>query len=140
MALPKLYRAVYAFDVDDTLAIQGAPFPGPVILNDVYKLRSEGIVTGICGNFQVLFKFMPMWFQFFSFYGPTKLISPRPADHLYKHVQLIDIKDDMPAEKYVMVGNKRGDPNVRPGSQDDVQAKLAGWEFLREVDFARGKR
>jgi hypothetical protein len=103
-------------------------------------LRHAGIVTGICGNFQVLFKFFPQWYQFFSFYGPTKLISPKPADHLYKHVQLIDIKDDMLAEKYVMVGNRRGDPDARTGSMDDVQAKMAGWNFISETDFARGKR
>jgi hypothetical protein len=81
-----------------------------------------------------------MWYQFFSFFGPTKLLSAKPADHMWKHVQLIDLKEDLKAERYVMVGNKRGDPKARPGSQDDVQAKLAGWEFIREIDFARGKR
>jgi hypothetical protein len=131
---------ILACDVDDTLAIQGAPFPGPVILNDIMIMRNQGWITGICGNFQVLFKFFPDWYKFFSFYGPTKLLSPKPADHMYKHVQLIDIKDDMLAERYVMVGNKRGTPGVRTGSMDDVQSKLAGWEFIREEDFARGKR
>lgn len=135
-----LYKAVYAFDVDDTLAIQGAPFPGPVTINDIGRLRSERIITGICGNFQVLFRYFPDWYQYFSFYGPTKLISAQVASHQYKHLQLNDIRTDLPAEKYVMVGNRRGDPKVRPHSQDDVQARLAGWNFISETDFARGKR
>jgi hypothetical protein len=127
-------------NVDDTLAIQGAPFPGPVILNDVMQLRNEGCITGICGNYIVAMKFFPDWYKFFSFYGPTRLLSPKPAAHQYKHLQLIDIKEDILAEKYVMVGNKRGDSKARIGSQDDVQSKLAGWIFVREEDFARGKR
>lgn len=135
-----LYKAIYAFDVDDTLALQGAPFPGPVTINDIVRLRGERVITGICGNFQILFRYFPDWYQYFSFYGPTKLISPRPAAHEYKHLQLMDIREDLQAEKYVMVGNKRGDPKVRPGSQDDVQAKLAQWTFISETDFARGKR
>jgi hypothetical protein len=97
-------------------------------------------VTGVCGNFFTLFKFFPDWYKFFSFYGPTKLLSPKPAHSPYKHLQLIDIKEDILAEKYVIVGNRRGDPKVRPQSQDDIQAKLAGWSFLSESDFARGKR
>lgn len=140
MTTKHIYKAVVAFDVDDTLAIQGAPFPGPVILDDVMKLRHEGCVTGVCGNFYVLFKFFPQWYLFFSFFGPTKLLSPKPAHSPYKHLQLADLREDVPAERYIMVGNKRGDPNVRPQSQDDVQAKLAGWEFIKEDAFARGKR
>jgi hypothetical protein len=81
-----------------------------------------------------------MWYQFFSFFGPTKLLSAKPADHMWKHVQLIDLKEDLKAERYVMVGNRRGNPRARPGSQDDVQAKLAGWSFLTETEFANGKR
>ena len=135
-------KAVYAFDVDDTLAIQGAPFPGPVILNDIAKLRAERILTGICGNFQILFKYYPDWFQFFSFYGPTQLDVHlgMVAHHQYKHLQMIGITKDIPAMKYVMVGNARGNPKARPGSQDDVQAKLANWKFISEIDFAKGVR
>jgi hypothetical protein len=109
-------------------------------MNDIMRLRTEGNVTGVCGNFQVLFKFFPQWYQFFSFYGPTTLISAKPADHMYKHVQLIAIKNEIKAEKYIMVGNKHGSSWVRPGSQDDIQAKLANWDFISERDFAAGKR
>lgn len=140
--MAQIVKAVYAFDVDDTLALQGAPFPGPVILNDIARLRSERIVTGICGNFQVLFKFFPDWYQYFSFYGPTQLDAHlgMVAHHQYKHLQMIGITKDIAALKYVMVGNKRGDPKARPGSQDDVQARLANWKFISETDFARGVR
>jgi hypothetical protein len=85
-------------------------------------------------------KFFPDWYKFFSFYGPTRLLSPKPAAHQYKHLQLIDIKEDILAEKYVMVGNKRGSSWARPQSQDDVQARLANWKFLTETEFANGKR
>jgi hypothetical protein len=135
-----IYPVVWMFDCDDTLAIQGAPFPGPVILNDIMTLRNEGCITGICGNYVVAMKFFPDWYKFFSMYGPTKLLSPKPAEAQYKHLQLIDIRDDIVAARYVMVGNKRGAPGVRPTSQDNIQAKLAGWEFLSETEFARGKR
>lgn len=33
-----------------------------------------------------------------------------------------------------------GDPKVRKGSQDDVQAGLAHWEFISESEFAKGVR
>jgi len=140
--LAQILKAVYAFDVDDTLGVQGAPFPGPVTLNAIAQLRAERILTGICGNFEVLFKFYPDWFQFFSFYGPTQLDAHlgMVAHHQFKHLQLIGITKDIRADKYVMVGNARGNPKARPGSQDDVQARLADWKFISESDFARGIR
>lgn len=136
-----LYSAVYAFDVDDTLAIQGSPRPGPVPLYAIQELRNQGIVTGVCGNFIVLMKFLPDWWKLFSFYGPEELTGTSLlAHHQYKHNQLIRIMKVMPASRYVMVGNAKGTPGVANGSMDDVQAHLAKWNFIREQDFARGMR
>ncbi len=127
--------------VDDTLALQGAPRPGPVTLNDILTLRLQGIPTGVCGNFLVLFKVYPDWWKFFSFYGPTELVGVSlVAHHQYKHLDLLRIAKALPASRYVMVGNKQGDPNVAPKSQDDIQARLAKWEFIKERDFANGRR
>ncbi len=136
-----MYSAIYAFDVDDTLAIQGAPFPGPVILNDILALRQQGIPTGICGNFLVLFKVYPDWWKLFSWFGPAELTGTSLiAHHQYKHYDLIRIAKSLKANRYVMVGNRQGDSKVRPGSQDDLQARLAKWEFISEQDFANGRR
>jgi hypothetical protein len=136
-----MYPAIFTFDVDDTLAFQNAPYPGPVTLNSVLELRQQGIPTGICGNFLNLFKYLPEWWKYFSWFGPAELTGTSlMAHHQYKHYELMRIAKSMKASRYVMVGNKRGDPKARPGSQDDVQAKLAHWYFLTETEFAQGKR
>lgn len=136
-----IYPAIYAFDIDDTLAMQGAPFPGPVTLDSILQLRQQGIPTGVCGNFIVLMKVLPDWWKYFSFYGPEELTGTSLlAHHQYKHYQLIRIAKVMKAQRYVMVGNRRGDPKVRSGSQDDVQARLAKWNFIDETSFSRGIR
>lgn len=130
-----IFKAVYAFDVDDCLSFNGAKYPGAVSLNDVMKLRNQGIITGICGNYNAIIPFLKDWYQYFSFFGPywpgiTKL--NRTSN---KNKQLSQLKELIRAEKYVMVGNKRGDPLANPGSQDDVQARLAGWEFKPQDTF-----
>jgi len=135
-----MYPGVIAFDVDDSLAIQGLPRPGPVQLYRIIELRNQGLVTGICGNFLNLFKYYPDWWKIFWFYGPTELTGTSLlAHHQYKHMDLIRIAKGLKANRYVMVGNRQGDPKVRPGSQDDVQAKLAKWEFFSETEFAAGR-
>lgn len=130
-----IYPAIYCFDVDDTLAFSGAIRPGAVSMNDVMKLRNQGCITGICGNYDAIIPKFKDWFNYFSFYGPawpgiTKL---NRTDN--KHNQLLNIKEHIQAERYVMVGNRRGDPNAHGGSQDDIQARLAGWEFIEESKF-----
>lgn len=136
-----MYAAVYAFDVDDTLAIGNAPFPGPVQIYQVIELRNQNIPTGICGNFLNLFKYLPDAWKYFSFFQPTELQGTSLlAHHQYKHLALIRLAKVMPAQRYIMVGNKLGDPKARPGSQDDRQAQLAKWEFISETDFANGRR
>lgn len=137
----RIYPAVVAFDCDDTLAINGAPFPGPVALNDLAALRANGVITGICGNFLNFYKYFPDGWKITSFYGPQELTGTSLlAHHQYKHYELIRVMKTFPAEAYVLVGNRRGDPEARPGSQDDVQAKLAGWKFISEKEWAAGKR
>jgi len=127
-------------DVDDTLAIQGIPHPGPVQLYRIIELRNQGNVVGVCGNFINLFKYYPDWWKIFSFYGPAELTGTSLlAHHQFKHFDLIRRAKALKANRYVMVGNRAGDPKVRPGSQDDLQAKLAKWEFISETDFAQGR-
>jgi hypothetical protein len=126
---------------DDTLAFQGAPFPGPIPMYQIVELRNQGIPTGICGNFLNLYKYFPDAWKLFSFAQPTELQGTSIiAHHQYKHLALIRVAGYMKAGRYIMVGNRQGDPKVRSGSQDDVQAKLAKWEFISETDFAKGVR
>src|SRR5437773_6445567 len=132
-----MYPAIYAFDVDDTLALQGVPRPGPIVLYSIIELRNQGNITGVCGNFLNLFKHYPDWWKIFSFYGPAELMGTSLiAHHSFKHFDLIRRAKALKANRYVMIGNQQGDPKVRPGSQDNVQAKLAGWEFIREKDLS----
>jgi hypothetical protein len=129
------------FDCDDTLAIQGAPFPGPIPMYAIIELRNQGNPTGIIGNFLNFFKYYPDGWRIMSFFGPTELQGTSIiAHHQYKHLALIRTADVLKASRYVMVGNKMGDKKARPGSQDDVQARLAKWEFISETDFANGRR
>lgn len=128
-------KAVYAFDIDDTLAFTGAKRPGSVTLMDVMKLRNQGIVTGICGNYKIIMDTYKDWYQYFSFYGPawpgiTELNRTPSKD---KHLK--GVKELIRAEKYVMVGNKATDKGVHAGSQDDVYARRAGWEFIDQEKF-----
>ena len=41
---------LYAFDVDDTLELSG----GPVRLSDVVRLRRDGHIVGLCGNWAIV--------------------------------------------------------------------------------------
>lgn len=136
-----MYPAVYAFDVDDTLAIPNGPFPGPITLDMLVQLRLQSNPVGLCGNFLNAFKYAPDIWKIISFYGPEELLGTSlVAHHQYKHFQLLRVAKIMKANRYVMVGNRQGDPKVRPGSQDNVQAKLAKWEFIDETSFSKGVR
>lgn len=122
---------VYAFDVDETLEVSG----GPVTLQAVADLRSEGHVTGICGNWAVMCH-VPRWHLICSFVGPAHNACEcgRPyakADFLRQ------LMTYMPGERYIMVGN---DPEVFGASDDKNAAEAAGWAFLREIEFAQGAR
>jgi hypothetical protein len=134
-----IYKAVWAFDVDDTLRFEGAPFPGNVIIADIARLRSEGNITGICGNWQVVLDHFRNWYLYFSFFGPFGPGITKLNRTLHKHEQLKDLKTVIRADRYIMVGNRRGDPDAHPGSQDDSQARLAGWDFIEEGDWQKIK-
>jgi hypothetical protein len=132
-----IYKAVYAFDVDDTLAFEGAILPGNVIISDVARLRTQRCITGLCGNYEAIIPRFKDWFQYFSFYGPAWPGITKLNRTLNKNNMLREIMNTIRAEKYIMVGNKRNDPDAHPGSQDDVQAKLAGWDFIEESKWRK---
>jgi hypothetical protein len=115
---------VYAFDVDHTLELSA----GPVRLADVVKLREDGHIIGICGNWGAVTRVVGGWHNLFSFIGP---IGSTKAD------MLVQLATYIPAEEHIMVGN---DPNVFGQSADSGAAAQAGWRFIREEAFARGAR
>jgi hypothetical protein len=106
---------LYAFDVDETLEVSG----GPVRLVDV---------VGLCGNWAIVTRSWPEWFQIFSFIGPMLMSKPDFLKQLSTYV---------PAEEHVMVGNILG---ISGQSDDQGAAIAAGWRFIRESDFANGMR
>ncbi len=119
---------VYAFDVDETLEISG----GPVTFASLGVLRGQGYCLGLCGNWAAVTRQVPSWDRLFSFIGPTGIGADKTSF-------LVSIKQHVPAEDYVMVGN---DHSLRAyASPDDaVAARAAGWRFLSEGAFAVGVR
>jgi len=116
---------IYAFDVDETLDIAG----GPVDLSDVIQLTLDDHCVGLCGNWALVTALYPnQWFDVFSFLGPMLMTKAEFLNQLRNYI---------PAEDYVMVGN---DPLVFGQSQDAEAAKTAGWRFINEHDFADGLR
>lgn len=117
---------VYAFDVDETLEVSG----GPVTLASLIELRKEGHCLGLCGNFAAVTLQVQGWHNLFSFLGQM---------NLDKATFLATIKQYVPAEDYIMVGNDHS--RKHHASPDDATwARLAGWRFINEDDFARGVR
>ena len=116
---------IYAFDVDETLEVSG----GPVLINDLWHLRKDGHILGICGNFQVGTHRIHRWDMLFSFVGQMEM----PKERF-----LMQVKTYLPpAEDYIMVGN---DDRFFGASKDYQAAQAAGWRFLRESEFASGLR
>ena len=93
---------------------------------------SEGHVVGLCGNWAAVTLQIPEWHRVLSFIGPS-LIGTDKANFL------ATIKQYVPAEEHVMVGN---DHSLRAyASPDDRRAAdAAGWRFLSEGAFAAGGR
>jgi hypothetical protein len=56
---------VYAFDVDETLEVSN----GPVKLLDLAKLREQGHIVGLCGNWAMVTLHCPDWHHICSFVG-----------------------------------------------------------------------
>ena len=115
---------IYAFDVDDTLEVSG----GPVSIESVRSLKSEGHIVGLNGNWAVVVRSAPQWHRIFSFIGPMEMS---------KDTFLNQLRTCIPADDYVMVGNIKG---VSGASDDEGTANLAGWRFIKESDFAAGAR
>ena len=115
---------VYAFDVDETLAISG----GPIQTADALALRDQGHLVGLCGNWAAISLKHPEMMRSFHFFGP--MVMP-------KEMFLGQIRSYLPAEEYVMVGNI---PGVSGASNDQAAAELARWRFIQEAEFARGTR
>lgn len=107
---------LYLFDVDGTLEISN----GPVKLAQIIALRHAGHITGLCGNWGFFVRFCPGWENFLSPIGPIGTS---------KALYMAQLKMYIPAERYVFVGN---------APPDDIEARDAGWEFIREAEFKEG--
>ena len=120
---------VYAFDVDETLEISN----GPVKLRSLMDLRNEGHIVGLCGNWAVFCQRVAGWQHLISFMNVG----------LPKDVFLAHLRQYIPADDYIMIGNVLGRTNslgVVCGSDCSEQAARAGWRFILEDDFAKGAR
>jgi hypothetical protein len=115
---------IYAFDVDDTLEVSG----GPIDVASLKALKTAGHIIGLNGNWAVAVGALPEWHYLFSFIGPMEMS---------KQAFLNQLKAYVPAADYVMVGNILG---VSGASDDQGAALLAGWRFIKESEFAAGKR
>ena len=115
---------VYAFDVDETLEVSN----GPVKLFDLVKLRGQGHIVGLCGNWAMVTLHCPDWHHICSFVGPCGI---------EKHDFLRQLRQYIPGDDYVMVGNILG---ISGASVDRGAAERAGWRFIQESAFASGVR
>ena len=115
---------IYAFDVDDTLEASG----GPVSIESVRTLKSEGHIVGLNGNWAVVVQSVPLWHRILSFIGPMEMS---------KDIFLNQLRTYIRADDYVMVGNIKG---VSGASDDEGAANWAGWRFIKESDFTAGAR
>ena len=86
---------LYTFDVDHTLWLSD----GPIKLADLMELRNSGQLLGLCGNFAAVTLRMPEWHYLFSFIGPMAMT---------KEAFLLQVRQYVPADEYVMVGNIQG--------------------------------
>jgi hypothetical protein len=122
--LEETAMVVYAFDVDETLEVS----KGPVKLFDLVKLREQGHIVGLCGNWAMVTLHCPDWHHICSFVGPCGI---------EKHDFLRQLRQYIPGHDYVMVGNILG---ISGASDDRGAAERAGWRFIQESEFAKGVR
>ena len=113
---------VYAFDVDETLEVSN----GPVRLVDLVKLREDGHIVGLCGNWAMVTLHYPGWHHICSFVGPCGI---------EKHDFLRQLRQYIPGDDYVMVGNILG---VSGASDDRGAAERAGWRFIKKASSPKG--
>lgn len=146
--------SVYAFDVDDCMESGGQnrrpiPATGPVTWQSLRQLAGAGNIVGLCGNWVGVPQVVPDWRDFLSFMEP-----PNPGN-TGKGKRLKMLAALYPgAARYVMVGNDPANlpkywsnyPPFNPiggdsGISNDIAAaRKAGWQFIKEDDFAAGKR
>lgn len=134
---------VYAFDVDETLEVSN----GPVRLASLMQLRLDGHVVGLCGNWGLFVQRVPNWHKYVSFVNcaPPLFVQQLNAApvRMDKAWFLQELQRYIPAADYVMVGNRPGRTNslgVVTHSEDEEAARIAGWRFLLEDEFAKGAR
>lgn len=128
---------VYAVDVDDTLNLPGAPHPGPINPQDLNYLMHQGNIVGIAGNHRIVFQFWPDWFKTICFFGGYP--PPRKTQFLQEIKYSIQLGNPYITD-FCMIGNEHGNPYVSSNVNDDGYARLAGWRFLSEWQFAKGAR
>lgn len=131
---------VYSFDVDETLEISN----GPVTLSSLMELRVQGHIVGICGNWGLFCSRVQGWQHLASFINCCLVIRDNTGKiHGDKAWFLSQLKQYIPAEEYIHVGNVFGEKNCLGftcGSYDSDAAQQAGWRFIKEDDFAKGVR
>jgi glycosyltransferase involved in cell wall biosynthesis/predicted SAM-dependent methyltransferase len=127
--IPKAFvKKLFAFDVDHTLEIS----EGPIKLADLKKLRAEGHLVGLCGNWPVFLERVKNHGDYVSFMGPRS--EPFTND---KDEYLRWLKANFKADEYVMVGNILGQTGA---SDDKGAAERTGWRFVQEASFDKGER
>lgn len=94
------------------------------------KLREEGHILGLCGNWAGVTTRVGGWHNLFSFLGQL---------NMQKHEFLATIKHFVPADDYVMVGNDHS-RKAHDSPNDAMFAKAADWRLICEDDFANGAR
>jgi len=120
--MSEILKTIYLFDVDETLEVSG----GPVKINQLINLRKQGHIIGLCGNFAVFVQRVGGW---------NHLISLMKISREPKRIFLSEVRQFIPAARYVMVGNV----NPTGGNYSDrEEAVVAGFEFIEEKDFKEG--
>lgn len=120
---------IWLFDNDDTAECSN----GPVTLQSMMDLRLAGDIVGLCGNWSGFCQKVNGWWHLVSLMN----VGTNKAEFMAL------VKQYLPADDYIMVGNIFGVPNKLgfPGGSDDQgSAALAGWRFIKEDDFANGVR
>lgn len=136
---------VYAFDIDETIEVSN----GPVTLGMMQELKSQGHIVGLCGNWALFVQRVQGWHHLISFVNCAppmfldRLNEQNKPVRVDKAFFLQELARYIPADEYVMVGNIKGQKNklgIVCGSEDDEGARIAGWRFIKEDDFAEGVR
>lgn len=112
-------KSIIAFDIDHTLQISN----GDITLQQIMRLKKEGHILGLCGNWGLVTSIIDEWENLFSFIG---------AIGITKILFLSQLKRYVKAERYIFIGN---DPKYYGESDDITSAKMASWEFYRENQF-----